>query len=126
VIELVLVDRAPTVVEALQQAFAEHPEVTVLGDSILSVAENTIVSPANSYGYMDGGVDRLYVAAFGLELEQRVQRTIDRVANGMLPVGSAVLVDTGMRAFPFSSWHPRWSCPAPRCPQRCSSPCRLF
>jgi hypothetical protein len=68
VIELVLVDRAPTVVAALRQAFAEHPEVTVLGDNILSVAENTVVSPANSYGYMDGGVDRLYVEAFGLEL----------------------------------------------------------
>jgi len=101
VLKLVLVDTAPAVAAALRASFGEYEEVSVLQASILDVAHGAVVSPANSYGYMDGGVDAAYAAFFGQQLEKRVLQTIDRDANGMLPVGAALLVETGHARIPF-------------------------
>ena len=115
---LVLVDRAPAVISALREAFAPHPEVMVLCDSILAVAEGAVVSPANSYGYMDGGIDRAYVEAFGLDVEKRVQAAIDRQSNGMLPVGSALLVPSGHPRVPYLIVAPTMELPGPTTPAK--------
>ena len=101
VLKLVLVDTAPAVAGALRVSFEEYPEVSVLQDDILQVAHGAVVSPANSYGYMDGGVDAFYAAFFDQQLEKRVLQMIDRDANGMLPVGAALLVDTDHPRIPF-------------------------
>src|SRR5262245_52437158 len=111
--QLQLVDLAPKVAGALRAAFARHPEVSVVEGNILDVAHNTIVSPANSYGYLDGGLDRVYSEAFGLGLEKRVLATIDRVAQGLVAVGSAVLVETGHSRIPFLIVAPTMELPGP-------------
>jgi O-acetyl-ADP-ribose deacetylase (regulator of RNase III) len=98
---LVLVDAAPVVAAALRASFGEYQEVSILQDDILQVAHGAVVSPANSYGYMDGGVDAAYAAFFGQQLEKRVLQRIDRDANGMLPVGAALLIETEHPRIPF-------------------------
>jgi hypothetical protein len=59
---LTLVDKQEALVSALQQEFASFPEVSIVEGNILELAENCIVSPANSYGFMDGGIDLQYLA----------------------------------------------------------------
>ncbi len=54
---LYLVDADEAVAFALRKAFHSVPEVVVSQADLLRVAQNTVVSPANSYGFMDGGVD---------------------------------------------------------------------
>jgi O-acetyl-ADP-ribose deacetylase (regulator of RNase III) len=100
-LRLALVDRSPSVVAALTAAFAAWPEVRVQAADILEVAENAVVSPANSYGYMDGGVDDAYARFFGPELEKRVQHRIDVEYGGMVPVGAALLVRTYHQRIPY-------------------------
>jgi O-acetyl-ADP-ribose deacetylase (regulator of RNase III) len=39
--------------------------VTVHQVSILDVACDAVVSPANSFGFMDGGIDAVYLSLFG-------------------------------------------------------------
>jgi hypothetical protein len=56
-----LIDTEADLVRCWSEAFAAFPEVEVLRGDILHNARDTIVSPANGYGYMDGGIDRLYI-----------------------------------------------------------------
>lgn len=53
-----------------------------------------IVSPANSYGYMTGGID-LAIARRFPEVQNRVQEAIAERWHGYLPVGSSIVVGTG-------------------------------
>jgi O-acetyl-ADP-ribose deacetylase (regulator of RNase III) len=67
------------------------------GDIIAAAKGETLVSPANSFGWMDGGLDeaisRAYAAA-GIDIVARVQCAILDQAAGELPVGQALVVPT--------------------------------
>ena len=58
---------------------------------------DALVSPANSFGYMDGGLDLIYSQHFGWDLEKRVREVLLEEHHGELPVGSAAVVPTGRR-----------------------------
>jgi O-acetyl-ADP-ribose deacetylase (regulator of RNase III) len=69
--------------------------------SILDVSCDAVVSPANSFGFMDGGIDATYLAHFGPHIQERVQSAIMERHHGELPVGSAELVETGNDGIPY-------------------------
>lgn len=62
--------------------------------SILEVACDAVVSPANSFGFMDGGIDRIYSYHFGWQIQARLQKLIATKHHGELLVGSAEIVET--------------------------------
>lgn len=95
-----LVDIQPDIAAALQLAFAEFPSVSVMCSDILAVAQNAVVSPANSYGFMDGGVDQAYSDFFGPNVERLVQDAIALRPEG-LPVGASLTVATGHPRIPY-------------------------
>ncbi len=88
-------DLDPALVSAWQSAFADAPEVEVSGGEIFDATADAVVSPANSFGYMDGGIDLVYTRFFGPGLEQRLQAVLADDHDGELPVGQAVIVPTG-------------------------------
>lgn len=96
-----LVDIQVELVEAWKVAFSSFPEVMVHFGDILQLAVNTIVSPANSHGFMDGGIDLQYRELFGTEVERRVQEAIRARPEGYLPVGTAAVVETGHPRVPY-------------------------
>lgn len=96
-----LVDYNGALVNAWAEAFRDFPEVTIQQGDLLAVAEHCIVSPANSYGFMDGGIDAAYRAFFGAEIERTVQDAIARRPEGHLPVGASLVVRTGHARVPF-------------------------
>jgi O-acetyl-ADP-ribose deacetylase (regulator of RNase III) len=69
--------------------------------SILDVPCDAIVSPANSFGFMDGGIDGVYRRHFGPEIQERVQQLIAERHHGELLVGAADLVETGDDHIPY-------------------------
>lgn len=73
--------------------------------SVLDVPAQAIVSPANSFGWMRGGIDAVYARAFP-EVEQNVRSAILALHGGELPIGEAVIVPTGEAA-------PAWLISAP-------------
>jgi len=94
-LRVVLTDLDSRVVEAWRSAFADHPEIEIRKGSILDEKADAWVSPTNSRGRMDGGVDAAVKRYLGAGIQLRVQRAIrDRFA-GNLPVGSAVCVPSG-------------------------------
>jgi O-acetyl-ADP-ribose deacetylase (regulator of RNase III) len=89
------------VVHAWEQAFVDVPEVVVSRGDIFQHKADAIVSPANSFGYMDGGIDLLYSRYFGWELEANLQALLAQQHYGELPVGQAVVLATGHGSIPF-------------------------
>jgi hypothetical protein len=67
--QLRFVDNNPAVAAALRESFAGHPEIEVICGDLLEHARDCVVSPANSYGYMDGGIDAAYSRFFGPQLQ---------------------------------------------------------
>ena len=54
-----------------------------------------IVSPANSFGFMDGGIDYVYSEYFGWEMSEELRRIIHCSHDGELLVGNAAVVEIG-------------------------------
>ncbi|MGW4521501.1 macro domain-containing protein [Amycolatopsis sp. NPDC004378] len=68
--------------------------VRVHRGSVLDVVAQAVVSPANSYGWMRGGIDAVYARAFP-GVEQYVRSAVLAFHGGELPIGEAVIVPTG-------------------------------
>ncbi|GAB3356209.1 O-acetyl-ADP-ribose deacetylase (regulator of RNase III) [Amycolatopsis echigonensis] len=62
--------------------------------SVLDIAAQAVVSPANSYGWMRGGIDAVYARAFP-GIEQSVRSAVLASYGGELPIGESVIVPTG-------------------------------
>src|SRR5512134_1227637 len=106
-----LVDHDGDLIDAWADPFARFPEVTVQQGNLLAVAEHCVVSPANSYGFMDGGIDAAYRAFFGAQIEQTVRDAITRRPEGHLPVGASLVVRTGHEHVPFMIVAPTMTVP---------------
>lgn len=85
----------PAMEYAWREYFDEFDDVTVSSGDILREKADAIVSPANSFGYMDGGIDLVYSQHFGWDLEKRLRKLLVAEHHGELPVGQALIVETG-------------------------------
>jgi len=86
---------------AWQREFAGCAEVEVRAGDICGTACDAVVSPANSFGFMDGGLDLALSERFGWALETRVQAAIRARPLGELLVGEALAVPTGDPRVPW-------------------------
>jgi len=113
-LEVHLRDMNNRLVVAWRSAFAGADDVTVSQGDIFSaqrgplpdhapmnVVADAVVSPANSFGFMDGGIDAVYTHRFGFALEARLQAVLLAEHGGELPVGEAVIVETGNETIPW-------------------------
>ncbi|GAA2578454.1 hypothetical protein GCM10010399_05240 [Dactylosporangium fulvum] len=94
-LRVVLSDVNAKVVQAWMSAFADTPEVEIVKGSIVNQHVDAWVSPTNSRGRMDGGVDAVVKRHLGAGIQLRVQRAIRDESGGSLPIGSAVCVPSG-------------------------------
>lgn len=70
-----------------------------------------MVSPANSFGMMDGGIDAAITDYFGNELQQNVQSHIISNYCGEQPVGTSFIVRTGHKEHPYLAHTPTMRIP---------------
>lgn len=87
--------------EAWRRFCGEFDFVEVRRGSILDLSCDAVVSPANSFGFMDGGIDLLYSRRFGWEVQERLQRLIAGKHHGELLVGAAEIVETDNPQIPY-------------------------
>jgi O-acetyl-ADP-ribose deacetylase (regulator of RNase III) len=87
--------------EAWQTYCGDLPDVEIQFGSILDVACEAVVSPANSFGFMDGGIDMIYSLHFGWGVQERLQQLIKERHHGELLVGAAEIVETGDLSTPY-------------------------
>jgi hypothetical protein len=62
---IVLAAIEPPLADAWERYCGDLESVTVRRGSILEVECDAVVSPANSFGFMDGGIDMLYSRYIG-------------------------------------------------------------
>ncbi|MCX2732456.1 macro domain-containing protein [Saccharopolyspora sp. NFXS83] len=85
---------------AWRDVATDRDNLDVHQGSVLDLRVDAVVSPANSYGWMRGGVDALYSRAFP-NVEESVRSAVLAYHGGELPVGEALLVPTGA---PSPAW----------------------
>ena len=69
--------------------------------SILDVECDAVVSPANSFGFMDGGIDYVYSQFFGWHVQERLKYLIQTEHHGELLVGQSEIVNTDHPKIPY-------------------------
>jgi len=112
--KIFLRDTNPEMAEAWKVWFNGVADIEVsVGDIFEGPKANAIISPANSYGFMDGGIDLAYSKKFGWGLQKDLQKIINDEHYGELPVGQAVIVSTGNDDFPWCISAPTMRIPMP-------------
>ncbi len=94
-------DRNADIAQALASAFAAVAAVEVVEGNLLDLSCDAIVSPANSFGDMGGGIDKAIDDFHQGEAQRRVMAAIAEQFFGELPVGVALVVELAARRFPF-------------------------
>ncbi len=99
--QIILADIQAPMAAAWRTFCGDLADVSVHHGSIFDCACDAVVSPANSFGFMDGGIDMLYSRFFGWQVQQRLQAQIQAAHHGELVVGAAAIVPTDHQRIPF-------------------------
>jgi len=78
--------------EAFKKHFAQFPQVEVVFKPFEQTEFDCVVSAANSFGLMDGGVDQCITDYFGVQMMNRVQEAVLKEYYGEQPVGTSMIV----------------------------------
>lgn len=109
---LILCDYNPILCAEWEKNFQYESKVQIICGDFKSVLEyDCIVSPANSFGIMDGGFDLALVNYFGQELMEHVQDKIKAEYAGEQPVGTCLIVETGNKKHPYLAHTPTMRIP---------------
>lgn len=91
--------------DKLADAFERHCsdmlDVEIHRGSIFDVECDAVVSPANSFGFMDGGIDSWYCWRFGDHVQDKLRMAILKYWHGELPIGVAEIVETNDKDIPY-------------------------
>ena len=98
--KLYLINSKPELCDKWRQVFSSYPEVEVLTGDYFQQSADAIVSPANSFGIMDGGLDLAIRNELGFQVEIDIQEVILNKYHGEMPIGSAEIINTN---------HNKWS-----------------
>lgn len=88
-------------IDAWKEFFSAEENVSIVEEDITKIACDAVVSPANSFGFMDGGLDYALSVRFGWDLEKKLQLKIKELPEGELLVGQAMIIETNDREVPF-------------------------
>ncbi|MCI0743337.1 MAG: macro domain-containing protein [Gemmataceae bacterium] len=100
-LRLTLGDINAEISQAFAAEFGEVPGVEVVCGNLLDSSCDGIVSPANSFGDMGGGIDKAIDDFHRGEAQRRVMAAIAERFFGELPVGAALVVELQASRFPF-------------------------
>lgn len=98
---IILADLSGKLIESWRDFFGQEENVSILETDITQLHCDAIVSPANSFGFMDGGLDHALSERLGWDLEKRLQKMIKESPEGELLVGQSILLETGDKDIPF-------------------------
>jgi O-acetyl-ADP-ribose deacetylase (regulator of RNase III) len=111
-ITLILVDPNLALCTAWSQHFSGMRGVRVRHGRFEQLTEfDCMVSAANSFGLMDGGVDLAITNYFGARLMERVQFRVLSEYLGEQPVGTSMIVETEHPDHPFIAHTPTMRVP---------------
>ena len=111
-LKLILVDPNAHICHAWEKEFAGLSAVEIVNDRFENLPDfDAMVSAANSFGLMDGGVDAAIVRYFGEDLMNRVQQRVIDEFRGEQPVGTSFIIETNHPKHPFLAHTPTMRVP---------------
>jgi O-acetyl-ADP-ribose deacetylase (regulator of RNase III) len=99
--KLLLTDTNPRMTEAWKSFFSDRMDVLIIEGDLTRLKVDALVSPANSFGFMDGGVDYAISDRLGWDLQVKLQEQIRSLPEGELLIGRALLLETGDADIPW-------------------------
>lgn len=110
--EITLIDVQNELCKEWKSSFDEFSEVSIVnGKFELEREFDCLVSPANSFGLMDGGIDLAIRNYFGMKVQYNVQKRIQKEFYGEQPVGTSIIVFTENEHHPFLAHTPTMRVP---------------
>lgn len=111
-LNLILVGPDAALCHAWEKRFKDLSDVSIVHGRFEDVPEyDCMVSAANSFGLMDGGVDAAITNYFGEQLMYRVQARIIAEYLGEQPVGTCMIVETMHPNHPYLAHAPTMRSP---------------
>ena len=99
--KIILADLQPQILSAWRQIAGDKDYVSTQHGSIFEIKCDAMVTPANSFGFMDGGIDMAVSRFFGWQIQERLQKQIQTKHHGELLVGMAEIIPTGHAQIPY-------------------------
>jgi len=84
----------PQIKDSWEKYFKDVDEVKIINGDICEAKVDAIVSPANSYGFMRGGLDGVLTKRFGYHVSRRIQHLLIEEYGRELLIGEALSVET--------------------------------
>lgn len=111
-VRLILVAPNFLLCTAFQKHFNDLDNVEIVNHHFEELPDfDCLVSPANSFGLMDGGIDAAIIRFFGESLMKNVQQRILDEYLGEQPVGTSIIVETNHPKHPFLAHTPTMRVP---------------
>ena len=111
--KIFLIDRSQSLVDRWKEQFSDCSAVEAIAGDYFHRPADAMVSPANSFGIMDGGLDLAIRDALGFEVENRLREVIVERYHGELPIGCAEIVETNDRRWRYMVAAPTMRIPEP-------------
>lgn len=111
--KLHFVDTNQSVIQALMETFKHDAKYSLGRFEDMKDGWDAIVSPGNSFGIMDGGIDLAIRDYFGMTVQNNVQDVIRMSHFGEQPVGTSFTTTTGSKLHPWLVHSPTMSVPQP-------------
>jgi O-acetyl-ADP-ribose deacetylase (regulator of RNase III) len=96
-----LVDQNIDVCRYWEKEFYGCDDVVVHRGDFFSLPTDCVVSPANSFGFMDGGLDWAISQKLGWGVQDRLQQLIKDYCDGELVVGLAEILESDNKDIPY-------------------------
>ena len=110
--KLILYDLNTNLINEFTKYFSQYPDIEIINSSFADLPKcDCIVSPANSFGMMDGGIDGVFTKYFGNQLMERVQQHIINNYAGEQPIGTSFIIPTYDSKHPYLAHTPTMTLP---------------
>jgi len=100
-LQIKLVYKEPGLGKAWEEHFNEYENVEIIQEDIVKIACDAIVSPANSFGFMDGGLDIHLSETLGWHMQDELQARISKTEEKELLVGKSMIISTKNDKIPY-------------------------
>jgi O-acetyl-ADP-ribose deacetylase (regulator of RNase III) len=99
--KFILADINQGMVDAWKHEFSQYPNFEFHCGDVFEKRATILVSPANSFGFMNGGIDGAYSKKIGWHLQADLQEKIRNEFDGELLIGQSTVIPTNFPQYPF-------------------------
>lgn len=113
ILHVAIIDINKQLIALAKRDVPELPEISWSEGDALAGEADAVVTPANSFGFMDGGMDAAVVARFGDAIAEVVRKRIATYPFGEVLIGQAFMIQTNDPKIPNLIFAPTVRAPKP-------------